>query len=126
MILPYPAADDAARDRELILGAPREVFAENGLDASMREAAQRAGVGEPTLPGRFSSNEELVSEAFADKVAVHANRVQAMLKDPNPGAGVPPLRRRRHRAGAHGSRMPCLGRRPDIRSALAAVAGVPI
>ena len=40
---------DAQRNRERIVAAAVEVFAERGLDASTAEIAQRAGVGEATL-----------------------------------------------------------------------------
>ncbi|BCB89786.1 TetR/AcrR family transcriptional regulator [Phytohabitans suffuscus] len=79
---------DAARNRELILNAARELFAEEGLDVSMRQIARRAGVGEPTLRRRFASKEELVGEAFADKVAVYADLADAALEHPDPAAGL--------------------------------------
>jgi AcrR family transcriptional regulator len=40
---------DAERNRERVLGAAREVFAEQGLDACTNEIARRAGVGVATL-----------------------------------------------------------------------------
>ncbi|MEU6642616.1 helix-turn-helix domain-containing protein [Saccharomonospora sp. NPDC046836] len=78
---------DAARNRELILAAAREVFAESGLDVSMRQIALRAGVGEPTLRRRFGSKEELVAEAFEDKVGAYADLANAALEAPDPAAG---------------------------------------
>ena len=36
---------DAQRNRERIIDAAREVFAEQGLDASLNEVARRAGSG---------------------------------------------------------------------------------
>lgn len=83
-----PLRADAARNRERILDAARELFAEHGLDVSMRQIARRAGVGEPTLRRRFASKEALVAEAFADKVAVYAELAEAALHDPDPAAGV--------------------------------------
>jgi AcrR family transcriptional regulator len=44
---------DAERNRERVLKAAREVFAEQGLDASTNEIARRAGVGVATLFRRF-------------------------------------------------------------------------
>lgn len=79
---------DAARNRELILDAARELFAVEGLDVSLRQIAKRAGVGEPTLRRRFASKEELVAEAFEDKVAVYAELAGRALDDPDPAAGM--------------------------------------
>ncbi|WP_433501295.1 TetR/AcrR family transcriptional regulator [Sphaerimonospora sp. CA-214678] len=77
---------DAARNRELLLAAAREAFAEHGLDVSMRQIAARAGVAEPTLRRRFASKEELVAEAFEDKVARYADLALAALDQPDAGA----------------------------------------
>ena len=48
---PRPVARraDAARNRELIVNAAAELFAEKGLEVSTSEIAARAGVGEATL-----------------------------------------------------------------------------
>lgn len=79
---------DAARNRELILKAARGLFAEEGLEVSMRQIARRAGVGEPTLRRRFASREELVAEAFEDKVAVYADLAEAALEHGDPAVGL--------------------------------------
>lgn len=78
---------DAARNRELILEAARELFAEDGLDVSLRQIARRAGVGEPTLRRRFATREQLVAEAFEDKVATYADLADEALADPDPANG---------------------------------------
>ena len=78
---------DAARNRERIVDAARDVFAEQGLDVSMRQIALHAGVGEPTLRRRFSSKAELVAEVFGDKVAAYADAAERALKDPDPWHG---------------------------------------
>lgn len=77
---------DAAQNRDLILAAAREVFAETGITASLREISRRAGVSEPTLRRRFASKAELVAEAFADKVALYADLAHAALDRTDPGA----------------------------------------
>jgi AcrR family transcriptional regulator len=51
---------DAARNRERIVVAAAEVFAERGLDASTAEIAERAGVGEATIYRRFPTKDDLV------------------------------------------------------------------
>jgi AcrR family transcriptional regulator len=67
---------DAARNRERIVAAATEVFAERGLEASTAEIAARAGVGEATLFRRFPTKEDLITAIVAvqmeDAVAVAA------------------------------------------------------
>lgn len=70
---------DAALNRRKLVAAARELFAEEGLDVSMRQIALRAGVGEPTLRRRFASKEELISEVFSDKVALYADEAERAL-----------------------------------------------
>jgi AcrR family transcriptional regulator len=78
---------DAARNRARIVSAAQEVFARQGLDVSMRQIAMHAGVGEPTLRRRFASREDLVAEAFQDKIAAYADLAEEALRAPDPWAG---------------------------------------
>ncbi|GAA5170206.1 helix-turn-helix domain-containing protein [Pseudonocardia eucalypti] len=57
---------DAARNRQLLLVAARQVFSEQGLDAPLDEIARRAGVGNATLYRRFPTREDLYEAVFAD------------------------------------------------------------
>ncbi|MEE4584995.1 TetR/AcrR family transcriptional regulator [Streptomyces antimycoticus] len=54
-----PMRADARRNREQILRAAREVFADQGPDAPLDEIARRAGVGIATLYRRFPHREDL-------------------------------------------------------------------
>ena len=56
---------DAQRNRQLLIDAARQVFAEQGLSASLDEIARRAGVGNATLYRRFPSRESLYAAVFA-------------------------------------------------------------
>lgn len=78
---------DAAQNKERLLTAAREVFAEQGLDASMRQIARHAGVSEPTLRRRFASREELIAEAFEDKILRYAKAAEEALRDLDPWVG---------------------------------------
>ncbi len=78
---------DAELNRQRLLAAARAVFAEQGLDVSMRQIALRAGVGEPTLRRRFTSKAQLISEAFEDKVAAYADEAERALHTPDAWAG---------------------------------------
>lgn len=59
---------DAARNRQRVLAAAAEVFAERGLDASLDDVAHAAGVGVGTVYRRFPNKEALVDALFEDKV----------------------------------------------------------
>jgi AcrR family transcriptional regulator len=78
---------DAARNREAVVCAAREVFAEAGLDAPLDEIARRAGVGIGTLYRRFPCREQLVSAALIDKITAYADAAERALAEPDPWAG---------------------------------------
>lgn len=59
-----PLRQDAARNRERLVLAAREVFHRAGIDAPLEEIARRAGVSTGTLYNRFSSRGELVDAAL--------------------------------------------------------------
>ena len=70
---------DAERNRERLITAAQEVFAEQGLNASTNEVARRAGVGVATLFRRFPSRDDLVTAAFAGKMAQYAAALDEAL-----------------------------------------------
>jgi AcrR family transcriptional regulator len=72
---------DAERNRERVLSAARQVFAEQGLDASTNEIARRAGVGVATLFRRFPTRDDLVGAAFVDKMSAYAAAVDDALAE---------------------------------------------
>jgi AcrR family transcriptional regulator len=78
---------DARRNRERIVTAAREVFAEQGLGASLNEVARRAGVGLATLLRRFPSRDQLVAAALGDRMGDFAALVERALDDPDPWHG---------------------------------------
>jgi AcrR family transcriptional regulator len=59
---------DAARNRERILAAASELFAESGADLSVDEIARRAGVGHATVFRRFPTKEDLVLAMFEERL----------------------------------------------------------
>ncbi|WP_430785762.1 TetR/AcrR family transcriptional regulator [Actinoplanes sp. G11-F43] len=84
-----PALRSDARDnRERILAAARELFAEDGLDVPMREVARRAGVGPATLYRRFPTKEALVTEAFAEQNQLCTRILDRAAADPDPWRGL--------------------------------------
>jgi AcrR family transcriptional regulator len=89
-----PQRADARRNRETILAAARELFAEHGSTTQMDEIAARAGVGVGTVYRHFPTKEALLTELIADKFrgftehAMHAQQVadpwtafEGMLRD---------------------------------------------
>ncbi|MFF3753511.1 TetR/AcrR family transcriptional regulator [Streptomyces sp. NPDC002018] len=64
-----PLRRDARRNRALLTEAARDVFAEQGLDASLDEIARRAGVGNATLYRHFPDRGALVEAVFHEPLA---------------------------------------------------------
>jgi AcrR family transcriptional regulator len=74
-----PLRADARRNRERVLNAAHDVFAEHGLEAQVDEIAQRAGLGVGTVYRHFPTKEDLL-EALADrKFEWMAERARAAL-----------------------------------------------
>lgn len=65
---PAPRRSDAARNRERILNAARDAFAEPDTEVSMIEIARRSGVGSATLYRNFGSRQELLAALYIDEV----------------------------------------------------------
>ncbi|MEV6589069.1 TetR/AcrR family transcriptional regulator [Streptomyces acidicola] len=78
---------DAERNRQRIIDAARQVFADEGLGVSMRYIAQRAEVGEPTLRRRFPTKAALVAAVFEDKATAYADAAAKALADPDAWLG---------------------------------------
>lgn len=78
---------DAERNRERIVAAAREVFAEQGLGASTNEIARRAGVGVATLFRRYPTKDDLVSAVFTDKMSAYVAAIEDALADADPWRG---------------------------------------
>jgi AcrR family transcriptional regulator len=60
-----PLRQDAARNRERLVLAARDVFRRKGLEAPLEEIAREAGVAIGTLYNRFPSRGELADAALA-------------------------------------------------------------
>jgi AcrR family transcriptional regulator len=63
-----PMRKDAARNRELLLAAARDVFGERGLDASLDDVAARAGVGVGTAYRHFANKYELAKAILGERI----------------------------------------------------------
>jgi AcrR family transcriptional regulator len=72
---------DAARNRDRILTAARELFSERGLDASVAEVARRAGVGKATVFRSYPTKEDLIAAIACDRVRWVEQRVDEALSE---------------------------------------------
>jgi AcrR family transcriptional regulator len=79
---------DAARNRERIVAAAAEVFAERGLDASTAEIAQRAGVGEATIFRRFPHKLDLIDAVLETKMSESIDLIAECAAEPDPARGL--------------------------------------
>jgi len=68
---------DAQRNLERILEAARDVFAEEGLEASVADVAQRAGVGTATIFRRFPTKDDLVAAMLERRLESVVARARA-------------------------------------------------
>ena len=82
-----PLRADAERNRQRLIAAAREVFAERGLHVPMEDIARHAGVGVATLYRRFPTRAHLIAGAFEAKMCAYADAVAQALADPDPWAG---------------------------------------
>src|SRR3954468_3949724 len=85
---PRPLRADARRNRERILAAAREVFAEAGRDVQMPDVARAAGVGVGTLYRHFPAKEDLVRALVRDKVEAGIVAAREALERDDPGEAI--------------------------------------
>ncbi len=91
---------DARRNRERILAAAREQFAEHGLDVHMEQIAGAAGVGIGTVYRHFPAKEGLLQALADERFAFFAERARAALEDPDAWNGFCELMRESARVTA--------------------------
>ena len=75
---------DAERNKQRILRAASELFAERGLDVTLHDVARHAGLGVGTVYRRFANREELIDALFADSLdrLLAAAREAQTIDDP--------------------------------------------
>jgi AcrR family transcriptional regulator len=79
---------DAARNRELLIGSARAVFAEYGLDATLDDIARHAGVGTGTAYRHFPNKGVIAAEVLADATQQIADDADAALRMDDPWDAV--------------------------------------
>jgi AcrR family transcriptional regulator len=79
---------DAALNRERLLAAAGELFAEQGLDVTLNDIAHRAGVGVGTAYRRFANKEEVIEALFEQRLEEVVAVARAALDDPDAWHGL--------------------------------------
>ena len=83
-----PMRKDAARNRELLITAGRDIFARRGLDASLDDIARQAGVGIGTAYRHFDNKFDLadaIMQSVVDEILAAAD---VALADADPWHGL--------------------------------------
>lgn len=83
-----PLRADAARNRELLLAAAEEEFADRGPSASVADIARRAGIAKGTVFRHFATKEDLIASIVAGHVATLATTAARLADAPDPGAAL--------------------------------------
>ena len=83
-----PLRSDAERNRQRILAAAAEVFAQRGLDVGLEEIARHAGVGTATVYRRFPDKAQLIDALISQHIAGVAATVETARTMPDPWQGL--------------------------------------
>lgn len=86
-----PLRADARRNRERVLAAAREAFAESGFGVPLDAIAARAGVGPGTVYRHFPTKEALFEAVTVARVRELVALARAGAQAPDPGAALDAL-----------------------------------
>src|SRR5690349_24329081 len=75
---------DAAQNRERLLTAARELFAEQGFEITLDDIARQAGVGVATAYRRFANKGEVLDALVVEQTVEVAAAADEGLADPDP------------------------------------------
>lgn len=82
-----PRRADAVRNREKVIAAAEQVFAEHGIEAGIPEVAERAGVGKGTVYRNFETKDDLVAAILTRRMRRLDEGIVAALESGDPGQG---------------------------------------
>lgn len=83
-----PVRADAQRSTDALLEAALAVFATSGVDAPVREIADKAAVGIATLYRRFPQRSDLIVAVFRQEVDACADDALVLAAENSPGAAL--------------------------------------
>ena len=83
-----PLRADAERNRQRILDAARELFAQRGLSVTLNEIARHAGVGVGTVYRRFPDKTELIEGLFEQRLHELVTLMERAADDPDAWHGL--------------------------------------
>nr|WP_241004437.1 TetR/AcrR family transcriptional regulator [Conexibacter sp. SYSU D00693] len=84
-----PLRADAERNRQRLLAAARELFAQRGVDVSLDDIARHAGVGVGTAYRRFPNKHALIEELMVEKLEELGRIARRCLEEEDdPWAGL--------------------------------------
>jgi AcrR family transcriptional regulator len=83
-----PVRADAQRNTETLLEAALAVFATSGVDAPVREIAEKAGVGVGTVYRHFPQRSDLVAAVFRREIDACADAAPVLAAEHKPGEAL--------------------------------------
>ncbi|MFJ8002327.1 TetR/AcrR family transcriptional regulator [Streptomyces sp. NPDC096310] len=86
-----PLRADAERNRQRLITAAQEVFAERGLEVTLDDIARHAGVGVGTAYRRFAGREELIDAVFESALQHLIGLAEQALTHEDPWDGLAEL-----------------------------------
>jgi AcrR family transcriptional regulator len=116
---------DARRNREAVIAAARQLFADQGLDAQMPDVAKAAKVGVGTVYRHFPTKDDLIAALVADRFERLAQTARDGLEAEDPWEGISDFIRYSAQIQAD-DRGLCevMGSRPEVMDAAARAAGL--
>jgi AcrR family transcriptional regulator len=79
---------DAEQNRQRLLAAARELFAERGLGVTLNDIAHHAGVGVGTAYRRFANKGDVIDALFDQQIDEIAELADRALANPDPWHGL--------------------------------------
>lgn len=87
-MVPKTLRRDAERNRERLLESARELFAARGLDVTLDDVAEHAGVGVGTAYRRFANKDELIDALLEERIDEMVALAERGTADPDPWEGL--------------------------------------
>jgi AcrR family transcriptional regulator len=79
---------DARRNIDTLLKSAKSVFATSGVDAPIREIAERAGVGVGTIYRHFPQRSDLIAAVFSREIDACADAAAVLVTEHEPGEAL--------------------------------------